>query len=147
MNSDSATTADAAIATAAGAAPAAGARLCARPFTLSSTPGKGSARGDNTPADYAEAIERLRPGFDVRVDRGEPLRWTTRQGFALDGLDPSKRHIVRISAADGKVVRQLTLDYRKRGGDDICLVFSDFYETWQLRRLRVGERCGPCVTR
>lgn len=28
-----------------------------------------------------------------------------------------------------------------------CLACSSFYATWQLRKLRPGRKCGPCVTR
>lgn len=123
------------------------ARLCSRPYTLSGTPGKGASRGEKSPAAYADAIERLRRGFDVAVDGGARQRWTSKEGIELDGLDPSERHTIMISAADGKRIRKLVLDFRARGGHDLCLGFDDFYNTWQLRKLRSGERCGPCVTR
>ena len=123
------------------------ARLCAKPYRLSGTPGKGAGRAGKSAGDDAEATARLRRGFDVRVDGGEPLRWTTKQGFELDGLDPRKRHTIVISTAKGKRIRELKLDFRARGSDDLCLAFNDFYHTWQLRKLRSGRRCGPCVTR
>ncbi len=123
------------------------ARLCSRPYTLSGTPGKGASRGGKSSADYAEATARLRRGFDVAVDGGERQRWSSKEGIEIDGLDPSRRHTVKISAADGKRVRKLVLDFRARGSDDLCLGFDDFYNTWQLRKLRSGRRCGPCVTR
>lgn len=123
------------------------ARLCSRPYTLSGTPGKGASRGDKSPAAYADANERLRRGFDVAVDRGDRQRWTSKEGIEIDGLDPSERHTIMISAADGKRIRKLVLDFRARGGHDLCLGFDDFYNTWQLRKLRSGQRCGPCVTR
>ncbi len=123
------------------------ARLCSRPYTLSGTPGKGASRGEKSPAAYADENERLRRGFDVAVDRGDRQRWTSKEGIEIDGLDPSERHTIMISAADGKRIRKLVLDFRARGGHDLCLGFDDFYNTWQLRKLRSGQRCGPCVTR
>ncbi len=100
------------------------------------------------PADFADANERLKRGFDVAIGSGpQRQRWTTQRGVEFDGLDPNKRHTIFISAADGKRIRKLVLNFTKRGSNDLCLGYNDFYNTWQLRKLRSGQRCGPCVTR
>ena len=125
----------------------AGARLCSRPYSLSGTPGKGASLHELTAEAYADRTRELRRGFDVSVDRGERQLWTTKQGVEFDGLDPARRHTIMISAAGGKRIRKLVLDFGEHGSEDLCLGYSDFYGTWQLRALRSGQRCGDCVTR
>jgi len=130
---------------------AASARLCSQPYSLSSTPGKGSQTvqqfAEQSDADRSAATRELAAGFEVRVDEREREAWTSKVGAAFDGLDPSVEHRVEIFNARGKRIRRLTLDFDKRGSDDLCLAFNSFYATWQLQTLPSGRKCGPCVTR
>jgi hypothetical protein len=122
-------------------------RLCSRPYGISSTPGKGAATREDSQAERAAARRRLAQGFEVRVDDLERQAWTPELGVEFDRLDPSVDHVIEIFDAKGRRVRRLSLDFARRGSDDICLSFETFYTTWQLRALAPGARCGPCVTR
>lgn len=128
--------------------PAAGARLCARPYRVSDTPGKGAIRpGQDDAGDYERAAKQLARGRTVAVDERPEQPWTPKLGVEFDGLDPTSAHTITVRDADGRKVRTLKLDFRRRGSDDLCLGFDSFYATHQLRALRTGARCGPCVTR
>ena len=125
-----------------------GARLCSRPYSLSGSPGKGAgtreSAGDSS--KYEAATRRLERGLEVSIGEGPGQPWTTKLGVEFDGLDPSARHTVEIVDAQGKRMKSLVLDFEARGSEELCLGFNDFYGTWQLRALRSGQRCGPCVT-
>ena len=125
-----------------------GARLCSRPYSLSGSPGKGSgtreSAGDSS--KHEAATRRLERGLEVSIGEGPGQPWTTKVGVEFDGLDPSARHTIEIVDAQGKRMKSLVLDFEARGSEELCLGFNDFYGTWQLRALRRGQRCGPCVT-
>lgn len=127
-----------------GVAPTRQARLCSRPHDVSTTPGKGSQTATAT----VTASKQFAQGLEVQIDELEAQAWTPELGVEFDGLDPAIKHTIQIfDTRTGRQIKRLSLDFTQRGSDDICLGFSSFYATWQLRVLRTGARCGPCVTR
>lgn len=125
-------------------------RLCSKPYSLSSTPGKGAssrASAEDSSATRPKRSFSLTPGLEVGLE-GEPRQiWTTKYGVEFDELDASEVYTIAIVEIEGKRVKTMKLDFDARGSDDLCLSYNDFYGTWQLRALRSGQRCGPCTTR
>ena len=124
------------------------ARLCSKPYRLSSTPGKGaSTRAKADSPSSGSKSRKLAGGLEVAIGEAPRQAWTTKVGVEFDGLDPSQSHTIEIFDAKGKRLKSLKLDFVARKSEDLCLSRNDFYSTWQLRALRSGQRCGPCTTR
>lgn len=124
-----------------------GARLCSRPYELSSTPGKGTRASNTRPQADAKAREQLERGFEVSVAGRPAQAWTSTRGVVFDELDPTIRHTIFIREPGGAKVKAMILDFERRDSEELCLGLNSFYMTWQLRSLRPGAGCGPCTTR
>jgi hypothetical protein len=107
-------------------------------------------------ADDAKALDHDMPGgvpqkrtqlyeFSVRIDDREavPVPRKSESSRFIDDLDPLSRHLIAIQDG-GKVIESFWFTFEQRGGSDLCLTYTPWYQTWQLeppRRKSSECRC------